>query len=118
MSHLIIKAYRTIYQLVGIKVIAFGLALIYITTLNLVTIYGLSLLLDSCLPTTIVLKLFSWPYFFITALAILLVNFFSTPPLQYIDVEKGKKRGNTPIIIYSVISLILFLYSHYYDKLF
>jgi hypothetical protein len=118
MNRLIIKTYRTTYQVTHIKVFSFLFALTYITGLNLVTIYGLSLLLDGLLPTGIVLKLFSWPYSFITSFTVLVINFAITPPIHYIDVEKGKHRVYTPIVIYSIISLILFLYTRCYDKIF
>jgi hypothetical membrane protein len=86
--------------------------------LNLVIIFGLCLLLQDLYPELyMVHTLFSFPYYFVTAAAVLFVN-IRIAPIKVTIKEKKKHIFYIPIIIYSVAALILFLYSHYIDVMF
>lgn len=119
MKALIVKLYRIIYHYTGVRSFSYIFSLSYITMLNLVTIYGLALLLEDWLPTAMVVKLFSFPMILITATGMLVVNYFTGPSVYYItSSEKLNKVNYTSVILYSAVTLLLFAYTQYADKIF
>jgi hypothetical protein len=116
MRRLIADVFKIAFKITNSKLISLAFALIYITCLNLLTIYGLGLLLTELLPYIGKLFiLFSRPYIYLTILVTLLINFLIMLPLQKLSREQEKPSSLSSIIIYSVISLLLFLYSQYAD---
>lgn len=110
MKPLIIRVYRSVYQITRAKLFSFILAMLYITGLNLVTLYGLCILLKGLFPTGVLLRLFSFPYYFAPGFVMLAINLFTTPQFQYIKVEEKRKSGYTTVLIYTVTTLLLVLY--------
>ena len=114
MRRLIADIYKILYALTGYKFISFVIALVYITALNLLTIYGLSTLLTGALPFAgTIQKLFNFPVILITGFAVLSINYWLMLPLENLSKERGAKIMYLPIIIYTVISAILFAYTLY-----
>jgi hypothetical protein len=117
MKRFIVRVFRIAYQITGAKLFSFIFALIYVTGLNLVTIYGLSLLLEGLFPTTFIVNLFSFPYIYVASIAMLGLVFAMAPSFTSISVERKKKPNYATVLIYSVVSLLLFVYSTVYDKI-
>lgn len=111
MRRFIIKIYRLLYRITKLKIISFFVAILYISTLNLLTLYGLCLLLEDLIPTSYILLLFSFPYVLISLFITMAINFFTTPPLHTISAEHKKIENYTPVILYTILSLLLFAYT-------
>jgi hypothetical protein len=94
------------------------LAIVYVTILNLITIDGLGMLLEGWMPTTRFIHiLFIFPYFIVTALIMFFINYLVMLPLKNLRKERSKKPVLLPIVIYTIISILLFLYINYSNKL-
>jgi hypothetical protein len=118
MKRLIADIYKIIYHITHVKSLSFIVALVYVTALNLISIYGLALLLSTWLPTKIILKLFVFPYSIIISALILLLNFQMIRPLKNMHNERKKMPFYPSIIAYTLITIILCLYIHYRNIIF
>jgi len=118
MKRLIADIYKIVYHITHVKSVSFIFALAYITALNLISIYGLALLLSTWLPTKIILKLFVFPYIIIISALILLLNFLLVRPIKNMHNERKKMPFYPSIIAYTLITVILCLYIHYRDVIF
>jgi hypothetical protein len=112
MRRLIADLYKIVYKKTGSKIVSFFSALIYITALNLLTVYGLLILLEDWLPQLSYLhKAFVFPYYLITGAAMLSFNFWMMLPLHKLSEEVDVKPITKPIIIYSLASALLYGYA-------
>ena len=118
MRRLIIDVYRAIYYVTGAKGLSLGVAIVYVSALNMIVLYGLGLLLEGWLPTSIVHKLFAFPYYFVTGAAMLGGMIWIRPPMKNITKEAKKATDYTFIIVYTVAAVFAFLYIKYADKIF
>jgi hypothetical protein len=119
MKRIIAKIYRIAFQITGARLFSFIFALAYITALNMVTIYGLCLLLEDLVPTQMLLKIFSFPLIVPTSLVMLGINYMLAPSLYSISASEKRRNANyATVVIYSAVSLILFAYSQLFDKIF
>ena len=119
MKKLIADIYKLVYKLTHNKAISFSFALIYISLLNVVVVYGLALLLRGLVPyVDFVVAVFHRPYTYGIFVLALALNFWLMTPLQNLNKEKGKPSSVTPIIVYSLVAVLLFFYTHYLGKLF
>jgi hypothetical protein len=119
MRRLIADIYGLIFRLTGARMPAVVFSLLYVTALNLVMIYGLGLLLEGLFPImSIVHKLFSFPYFIVTAVVVFAGTSSQMPSVKSMTQER--KRGGSPvaILLYTIFSLMLFAYISLGDKLF
>ena len=110
LSVLIIKVYRIVYFVTGLKVPSFIIALLYITVLHMIMIFGVALLLQDMLPTSIIINYFSPPYLYGIGAAIFAFNYFVTPPLSTIITDMNRASNYTLLIVYSAIAVILLGY--------
>ena len=69
-------------------------------------------------PTSIILELFNFPYIFGTFIAMVALNFILSPSINSVSAEKKKKMDYGPIILYTAISVLLFVYTIFCDKIF
>ena len=114
MRRLIADIFKILYELTGYKFPSFIAALVYITALNMLTIYGLAILLSGAIPEVgFIFKLYTFPLYFLTAFGLLAFNYIIMLPLENLSKEKGSKIMPVPIIIYTVISIILFIFTIY-----
>jgi hypothetical protein len=119
MKRLIAGVFQLIYRITGVKVLAYFAALAYMTVLHLTIFYGMGLLLEDWLPmASIVHTLFRFPLILGTILIMLAINVWFAPSLENITKEGKKIRKFSPIILYSLLSLVVFLYARFYDKIF
>ena len=119
MRRIIADIYKIIYKITGNKLFSLSFALVYITILNLLTIYGLCTLLMGLLHILIyVLIAFSRPYIYGTIVVVLVLNLTMMMPLKNLSKERKKPYFLGPIIVYSLISVLLFCYTKYSDRLF
>jgi hypothetical protein len=118
MRRLIADIYKMVYKLTSNKLFSLSFALLYITTLNLFTIYGICVLLTDFEP--IIAKLlivFTRPYIYGTLVLGLGFNFWLMLPLENLSKEKNKPYLLAPIILYSLVTLLLFIYTRYADEI-
>jgi len=118
MKSLTVDLYRIVYRISHVKPLALAFSLVYMTTLNMIVIYGLGQLLEGWLDfLSIVHLLFRFPYIIFTAIALLGLTFKLMPSAH--NLSKAAKRNGSPIllILYTVFSLILFAYIKMGDKL-
>jgi len=119
MKRLIVDIYRIVFRLTGVKLFALIFALVYMTALNIIMIYGLGLLTKDWLSfMAIIPKLFSFPYYFVTSIAVLGITFWLMPSFQSIAKEGKKESSPLALILYTVFSLMLFMYIRMGDKIF
>ena len=115
MKRLIAKVYRIAFQLSGARLFSFLFALFYITALNMVTVYGLCLLLEDLFPTYFILKLFSLPLVVPTSLVMLGINYSLAPSINLVSaIEKKRTANYATVVLYSAVSLILFAYVRFF----
>ena len=111
MRRFIADIYKMLYKLTKKKLLSFSLALAYITTLNLILVYGLSFLLNGLVPGIKFVKIiFHRPYVFAVIPAALLIHFCLMLPLENLSKEKGKPNAVAPILIYSLAVGLLYAY--------
>jgi hypothetical protein len=110
MKLIFISVYGMVYRVTKTKQISAILTILYVTALNLLIVQGLSLLLQGIAPTGLLLKLFSFPYYMATAVAMLALVLSVKPPSRYLDVEHNRKSGYMTTAIYSLIAILLLLY--------
>jgi len=118
MKLLIADVYKLIYKMSGAHRLSLGIAVAYITLLNLITICGLALLLEGWMPTKVIHKLFTFPYYFVTASFLLLINFLIMLPIRNLKKKRKQRILYIPIIIYTVISIMLYIYIQYANRIF
>lgn len=120
MRKLIVDIYRIIYRITGNKAVSLLSALTYISVLNLVVIYGLSILLQGLLhETRLIVKLFSFPYNLILAIMVMvLINFCMMLPLYKLSKDAKRRAHVVPLLVYTFASLLLILYSHFFNNMF
>jgi hypothetical protein len=118
MKRLMIDAHKIVFNITKAAFFSFFVALLYITVLNVISIYGSAILLQGwVVPAKVVKRISTTPFYIAISLFILLLNYRG---LKTIDLAKERKKEvfYPPILIYSVMSVILFLYIYYKDKLF
>ena len=113
MRRMIADLYRMMYNLTNNKLISLLFALLYITALNLLTIYGFGLLVEDWLPTSYVHTLFAYPFIVPIAIVAFVFNFVIMLPLQNLSMGKKTKPMIWSIIAYTAVSILLFLYVKY-----
>jgi len=120
MRKLIVDIYRIIFGVTGNKAVSLLGALVYVAVLNIVVIYGLSLLLEGLLHETVwVVKLFSFPYCLaLGILAMVAINFCMMLPLYKLSKDAKRHPSVVPLIIYTFASVLLILYSHFINTMF
>lgn len=119
MRRLIADVYKFLYKFLRIKSISIFIAVIYIAVLNLITAYGLCMLLLGIYPMLEYgLILFQKPYLYGSALLAIAINFLLMLPLGNLDKERNKPLAITPLLLYTVSALILFIYARYAERIF
>ena len=117
MKTLIIDVYRFVYRISGAKGFSVIIAVIYLTILNMVMLYGLGALMVGWMPTKFIASLFVFPYYFLTAGLMLFLTIKYKPTKKAIAKEAKKTKDYTFIIVYSLAALILFLFMKYGSKI-
>ncbi len=118
MKRFITDLYKFIYRVTGFKTLSVFLAVVYMSALNIMTLFGLIHLLKGLVSKiTLLLTFFSFPVYIITIALMLIFNFWLLSPVK--DLSKGKrvKPLIVPIIVYSFVALILFLYGRYFESI-
>jgi hypothetical protein len=119
MKSLIVGIFNLAYRLTGLKKFAFLIALIYASLLNLVTLYGFSLLMKDLFPVVgLLAPLFRLPIIPGTLVLMLSLTFWLMPSMDTIAKEGKLIRRYTPVVVYTVVALLICAYSEYSDKLF
>jgi hypothetical protein len=117
MKRLIVDLYIILYKITKQGSFSFIFALAYVSILNLISIYGLGFLLKDWMSTGFIRKLFSFPYYFGTASAMLLFNLWLMAPLKNLPKERKKTPFYPSLIAYTLITIVLCFYIHYQDRL-
>ena len=111
LSILIIKVYRIIYSVIRLKFPAYLLALLYVTALHMMAIYGFALLGRELAPTQVIISLFSTRYVYLLALVLLGINYYVTPAFKSIIVENKGQSNNALVFLYTAIDLVFLLFA-------
>ena len=118
MRSLIVAVYRLVYNVTRFKVFSVVISVAYITLLNMVMIFGLGMLMEGWMPTSIVHKLFAFPYIlFITALMTYLI-IKVTPTRKTLSKDAKKVTKYTAVLIYTGLCLLVLAYIKYGDRVF
>jgi len=118
MRRLIADIYVIMLRISGFKILSLIVAIAYISLLNLITIYGLSILLKDIFPLlSYVSFLFKFPYIIFFGIAVVLFNFSLMFPLKNISKLKNKPMYFR-LVLYTAISCLLYIYIKYGDKIF
>lgn len=119
MRILILDIYRLLYKSTNRHVFSIGVTLTYITVLNLMTLYGLGLFLkDSFSVAKIIIKLFSLRLIPLTFIIMFLVDLWVMTPLKHIRKEKKNPNSYWGLIMYTLVSVVIFAFIKYGDTLF
>ena len=118
MRSLIVAVYRLVYNVTRFKVFSVVVAVAYITLLNLVMIYGLGVLLEGWMPTSIILRFFVFPYILFTTALMTYVIIKVTPTRKTLSKDAKKVTKYTAVLIYTGLCLLVLLYIKYSDKVF
>lgn len=111
MRRLIADIYKILFKRTGSRNFALLVAILYVSALNMLTIFGLVLMLEGVVEElTYVHIIFLFPYSIITGLAIVVLNFWIMLPLYHLTEEEDIKPAVSPIVIYSLVSLVLLAY--------
>jgi hypothetical protein len=119
MKELIAAIYSIMYYVTRVKSLAYGLAIVYASALNVTILYGLSLLTKDLFPFAGPLSiLFKLPYLAGTVLGVSALMFWLTPSRSVIGKEAKRIRKYTPLVVYTLLAVLVFVYSRYSDKIF
>jgi len=119
MKRFIADVYKIVYKRTDNKLLSVAVAVLYISALNVCTFYGLCLLLSTWQRILRpVVYLFRFPYIFGVFVLAVALHFWLILPLQNLSAEKKKPVSMSPIIFYSIVALLIFVYSQVADKLF
>ena len=117
MKRIITDVYNFAYKITKAKMFSVIFALVSVTALNFIIIYGVVILVDDWLPTGSIFMIFVFPYSLVTALILLLINFYIMSPAKKLGtLLKNKSSTIPPIIIYTGIAILLFLYIYYIKR--
>jgi hypothetical protein len=110
MKNFIIDVYKMLFRRTHDKKLSIVLAVSYISMLNMITVYCLCFLTSDMLIPSLVLKAYAFPYIFIYAIGMFV--FIGTQLLPFKDLSKEKIRRPvlSPLVIYSVVSMLLIFY--------
>ena len=121
MKRIMSGIYAFVYRLTGAKYVALVFGLTYITILNLITVYGLSQLLQGVAPppiVTIIGKMFKFPLIILTVPGMFFLNYTLISPIKDLEKDKRNQDNYWPVIIYTLVSFFILAYILYGDELF
>jgi len=119
MKMFITDVYKIFLKLTGNRCPSIILAVAYTSALNLLIVYCLGFLLKGISDGIILLlKLFTFPYLLVPLAVMLAFNSWLLMPFHYLTHGKRKPRTVAPMIVYSLVALVLFLYGRYFERLF
>jgi hypothetical protein len=110
MKNFILDVYKMLFRRTRDKKLSIILAVSYISMLNMITIYCLCFLTSDMLISSLILKACAFPYIFVCAAGMFV--FISTQLLPFKDLSKEKivRPVLSPLVIYSVVSMLLIFY--------
>jgi hypothetical protein len=111
MTRFIIKVFRLLYSITKLKLLSFIAALLFISVLNVITVYGLCMLLIDLVPTFYLLSAFRFPFVIPTIFAFVAINFFMLPRFGSVSSDYRKGENYTTLLLYIAITLILLAYT-------
>jgi len=114
----IVDLYKILYNKTRAKWPSIIGAVAYISLLNVITIRGLAVLMETWVPAVKVIKtIFRFPYVLLPALVILSLNYMIITPIKNLKKERQKKPYALPIIVYTFACVVLVLYELYGAKI-
>jgi hypothetical protein len=119
MKRMTIDVYKILYKLTRTKRISVFFAVAYITLLNFITLQGLGLLMEGFLRMMRFIRyLFISPVYIVTAVIIFAINLARILPLKNLKKERQKPPLVVPILVYTGVCILIFLYMKYGNKIF
>jgi hypothetical protein len=120
MIQLLLGAFYISYRITGAKTSAFILGIVYISILNLVTIYGITQLLSGVIPGFIVTSinvLFRLPFLLLTVTGMIIINYFLFPSLKNIKKYSENSENVWLVVPYTILALIILIYTKFGDPI-
>jgi len=119
MKQLMIETFKIAYRLSGFSLFSYLFSWLFITLLNLITLWGLAFLLKNWLKfMDFVDKAFNFPWIFLTIILVLYYNFRKMPSMHDISKEKKKDIIFLPFTVYTIACIVIFIYIKYQDQIF
>lgn len=113
MRRLIADLYKIVFKLTGHRAFSFFFALGYVTMLNLLSVYGICVLLENLYPQLWYIHNYLFTLrlnFILTVVTVTALNFRMMLPLHNLSNEINIKPRLLPIIIYTFLSMVLYSY--------
>ncbi len=114
MRHLLLGAFVLFYRITGAKIPAYLLAIIYISSLNILTIYGILYLISGYVNSQIISMagyIFRNPIIFLTIFIMISVNYFLFPPFHKLEKKAREHDDYLNVLLYSILTLIIISYN-------
>lgn len=112
MRLLIAELYKLLFRITGHRLFSLCFSLAYISTLNLIVIYGICVLLKDSSPLAMqALRFFTLGHVVMAAIVMILIDFLFVLPLRYLSVIPRRHMALAPLLVYSFVSILLVLYS-------
>jgi hypothetical protein len=110
MRRFIADIYVIVFSISGFKILSLVIAIAYISLLNLITVFGLSVLLQEVFPIlSYIPPFFTFPRIIFSIIAVLSFNFYLMFPLKNLAKLKNKPMYFT-LLLYTSISALLYFY--------
>lgn len=119
MRTLMVECYSLLFKITRAKFFSYWFSLVYITALVFWAVKGFAKLSSGFLqPAAILSKLFNFPFYIGTALAIFALIFKFTPDLKQLGKERKTKNDFTMLVIFSLSVLLIVIYLKLGDSIF
>ena len=117
MKQIIANYYLLFFKISNSKPVSYLAAVLIVTILSIITLCGISTLLEDMLPTKAAVQIFSFPYCLISGAVLFLLYLLTLPQTKFASRSMSKAPNYTRIILTLVISIALFSYSLFLSKL-
>jgi len=114
MKYILTDIYRLIGLLTKNKTLSVAIAVLYICLLTFFIFNGLALLLDA---SGFVLSLFTFPLAIIVIIPLYILFLWLMPTANTIAKNKKRPIGFVPIILFTLIALVSYLYVHFESQI-
>lgn len=117
MKRLIADLYKLIYRLTHTHAASVVIAVAYVSLLNLITLYGIGLLMERNAMAKMMKVLFSARFIPFTSVVMFLLNLWLMTPLKNLHKERKKPPFYPPVIAYTLACVVLLIFIHYRNEL-
>ena len=117
MRPLTFEAYKLLYVITGAKKFSYYMALVLMAILHVLVLSGLAKLLQDVSPTKYIMIIFKKPYYVLTGLVLLWINWRRVPYNTMYVVNK-LNMNYTKLMLYTLVAVLIFAYNYLEGKVF